>query len=197
MILRKRTSPLRPAAGSLSGIAPGVWLMILLLIAGCASVGSRGEESQQPSEWEMPTEAELRQLHVPQDLPALLPPAPPQTEPKYFVHTVRSEGETLMAISRWFTGDGNNWPNIAQANQDLDPLRIGIGTTILIPENMLVTREAMPKSALPVQSKKKKSAPPSRPPSSSIKEPQLFGPIESTPKINDDSKLAHPLQTLD
>ena len=39
----------------------------------------------------------------------------------YFYHTVSRDGETLSAISRWYTGASSNWPHLARHNPGLNP----------------------------------------------------------------------------
>ena len=78
-------------------------------------------------------------------------PAPPkEAEPRrpkeaFYVHTVRWSGESVSVIAFWYTGDGENWKALAQANPSINPNRIWGGNKILIPENLLKTREPMPK----------------------------------------------------
>jgi len=66
------------------------------------------------------------------------------TKQGYILHRIRCEGETLFAISRWFTGDPNNWRKISDFNKDLDPNTLKIGDEIRIPLYLgLTTREPM------------------------------------------------------
>jgi nucleoid-associated protein YgaU len=58
---------------------------------------------------------------------------------------VRYPGESLSVIAEWYTGDVTNWSQLAKANPELDPDQITIGTTILIPKNLLHTSKPMPK----------------------------------------------------
>jgi len=58
---------------------------------------------------------------------------------------VRYPAESLSLIAEWYTGDAENWPHLAKANSKLDPDHISIGTTILIPKNLLHTNKPMPK----------------------------------------------------
>ena len=73
-----------------------------------------------------------------------LSPPPSKPEPRPYVHKVRYSGEILISIAEWYTGSRNNWTVIAKANPGLDPNRIFIGDTILIPENLLKRRDPMP-----------------------------------------------------
>ena len=63
---------------------------------------------------------------------------------KLWPHKVRHHRETLYSIAQWYTGSGDNWPRLMEANPDLDPRRIHVGDTVLIPENLLKTRRPMP-----------------------------------------------------
>lgn len=101
---------------------------------------------------------------------------PPQ-RPAYFEHKVRWSGESLSIIAKWYTGSLENWKALSKANPKINPSRIHKGQKIRIPENLLKTREPMPKSFLPDVAKGKLKAPPSEPqPPPEEEEPQLFGP---------------------
>ena len=66
------------------------------------------------------------------------------TEQGYIIHRLSCEGETLFAISRWYSGDPNNWRKIKDFNEDLDPNTLRIGDEIRIPLYLgLTTREPM------------------------------------------------------
>ncbi|MCB0360922.1 MAG: LysM peptidoglycan-binding domain-containing protein, partial [Bdellovibrionales bacterium] len=81
--------------------------------------------------------------------------ARPQQAPRYepspeeFSHTVRYYGETLGIIARWYTGKTTNWQLILDANPGLRPERIAIGQQILIPRDLLVRSDALPREAVP------------------------------------------------
>lgn len=123
---------------------------------------------------------------IPQPKPAVPAPKPPaETAPaekiNYYVHTVKWSGETVSIIAGWYTGDIENWKPLAQANPNIDPARIFVGNKILIPEDLLKTREPMPKDFVDgfYPKAKPKTAPPKTvPPSTKDKdeEPDLFGP---------------------
>lgn len=93
------------------------------------------------------------------------PPAPEQQvkappAASYLKHTIRWKGETLIRISRWYTGSGRNWLKIAEVNKALDPNRLKIGDTVLIPEELVQTREPMPAEyRVPASRDRKKEAP--------------------------------------
>ncbi len=80
----------------------------------------------------------------------------------YILHNIRCNGETLFAISRWYTGNPNNWRKIRDFNKDLDPNTLKIGDEIRIPLYLgLKTREPMkcpgrPKRRGKPQERKKK-----------------------------------------
>lgn len=68
--------------------------------------------------------------------------------PRYFEHKILFSGETYANIAGWYTGSADNWKLIQQANPTIKPNKLKIGTTILIPENLLKTTEVMPKKFL-------------------------------------------------
>jgi hypothetical protein len=68
-----------------------------------------------------------------------------ESKTTYHYHKVRYHGESLSVIAGWYTGDVENWPQLAKANSRLDPDHITIGTTVLIPKNLLHTTKPMPK----------------------------------------------------
>jgi hypothetical protein len=70
---------------------------------------------------------------------------------------VRYYGESLSVIAEWYTGDVENWPYLAKANSKLDPDRITIGTTVLIPKNLLHTSKPMPKEFVEAVAKRHKA----------------------------------------
>ena len=103
------------------------WLVRFSLIAGVLIVG--GCNTAPPPE---PVEVEVE------------PPPPVMYE-----HQVRYQGETLGVISRWYTGKSTNWKMIVDANPGMRPERINIGDTILIPQELVVQEEPLPKRAIP------------------------------------------------
>ena len=105
------------------------------------------------------------------------PPVPPAKK-SYFTHAVRFSGETVSIIAGWYTGDIENWKALAEANPNIDPNRIFVGLKILIPEDLLKTREPMPKEFVDGFYRKKEKAPPAKPspPPAKEEEPKLFGP---------------------
>jgi hypothetical protein len=75
----------------------------------------------------------------------------------YHFHKVRYRGESLSVIAEWYTGDVESWHYLAKANPKLDPDRITIGATVLIPENLLHTKKAMPKEFVDAVAKRHKT----------------------------------------
>lgn len=115
----------------------------------------------------------------------------PISETKNFSHIIKWPGENLTRISLWYTGTIENWTRIQELNSSIDPKRIDIGDTILIPENLLITREPMPMGFRGNGKKKKKPAPESLPEESSTSgENQLLNPIDidGTEEINNKEK---------
>lgn len=116
------------------------------------------------------------------------------------VHRVKWKRETLFTISLWYTGSGNNWRRLANINPDIDPGRIHIGNTILIPQDLLKRRQPMPASFLRPTPGKKRSTPLQHPkPPPKIEAPPLYGPIDNgTQSVADENNaLPVPLETLE
>ena len=91
----------------------------------------------------------------------------------------------MSIIAGWYTGDIENWKALAQANPHMNPNRIFVGNKILIPENLLKTREPMPKEFVDSfysKPKKEKPSPKPGPPEKKEEEPKLFGPRERIQK---------------
>ncbi|HSO59419.1 MAG TPA: LysM domain-containing protein, partial [Desulfobacterales bacterium] len=93
----------------------------------------------------MPADTEMAGKISPQHLQSAQPLL--ALEPKYFTHTVRGTGETFIDIARWYTGNGNNWKRLVQANPDINPQRIQIGDAIRVPEEIVIKRRPMTRSA--------------------------------------------------
>jgi hypothetical protein len=105
------------------------------------------------------------------------PAAMPQE--KFFVHKIVKPGENLTNISRWYTGSGDNWSRIVEANPLIDPSRIKIGDAILIPESLVKRREPMPsRYRRTVAEKKEQVSELSSAPLPLIRESELFGPLD-------------------
>ena len=80
-----------------------------------------------------------------------------ESKAAYHYHQVRYPGESLSVIAEWYTGDVENWPYLAKANSKLDPDHITIGTTVLIPQNLLHTNKPMPKEFVEAVAKRHKN----------------------------------------
>lgn len=74
---------------------------------------------------------------------------PPGVAPQYHAHTVTYSGETLALISKWYTGDSENWKRIAAANPKVNPARMQIGTVLQIPLELVKRTEPLPQKAIP------------------------------------------------
>jgi hypothetical protein len=61
-----------------------------------------------------------------------------------YLHTVKYPEETLRIISKWYTGDENNWEAVAKANPYMDYEKMPAGTRVFIPENLLKTLDPLP-----------------------------------------------------
>lgn len=72
----------------------------------------------------------------------------------YISHTVTHQGETLASIAKWYTGSSSNWQVIKEANPELDPRKIRIGTTIQIPRDIALRSDAPPKPKATAVAKK-------------------------------------------
>lgn len=120
--------------------------------------------------------------------PARTPPAAAPAKPAlpegttYFVHTVKFSGETVSIIAAWYLGDKMRFDVLGAANPEINPALIKAGMKIKIPENLMKTREAMPKDFVDgfYAKPRKEKASPSEP--AKEEEPELIGPKESPPK---------------
>jgi hypothetical protein len=134
-----------------------------------------------------------------QAFPQEVRPLPPP-EVKYLNHKIKWSGENLILISRWYTGSANNWKRLAKANPGIDPRRIKIGDSILIPEDLLKTRRPMPIEFLSsATDKKKEPAPPPAKQAVKSDKIELFGPIDTETQTSgvDDSDSPLPLETIE
>jgi len=123
------------------------------------------------------------------------PEAPLPAPPPYFDHTVRWPGENLIRIAWWYTGSGNNWKYIAEANPSLEPRRMQIGDSIQIPVGLLKTRVPMPKSyRIPVARKRKPQSAPVASPLLPDEDIELFGPVDSEARDNTPEEIYTPAE---
>ena len=119
---------------------------------------------------------------------------------QYLKHTITWPGENLIRIARWYTGSGSNWARLVDANPSIEPRRIKIGESILIPEHLLITREPMPKSYLSNRSMPKNDTAVEFDNRSTIsKDVELFGPINTSTQENGPtgSRSPLPLESID
>jgi hypothetical protein len=65
---------------------------------------------------------------------------------QYFLHTSQWSWETMAYVAEWYTGDAKNSKTLADINASVNPEKIAVGSEILIPVNMLRTREPMPRN---------------------------------------------------
>ena len=63
----------------------------------------------------------------------------------YFKHVTKWPSENLACVAQWYTGDPENSKILAKANPKIDPEKIAVGTTILIPDNLVRNRKDLPK----------------------------------------------------
>jgi hypothetical protein len=124
------------------------------------------------------------------------------SQEKLWPHRVRHRNETLFSIAQWYTGSGSNWPRLAKDNPNINPKRIHIGDTILIPEDLLKTRHPMPAGFRgPKRKHRKINRPrlPSTQPPAKNEDVTIYGPIESDqqPGKPEKTKLPVPLETID
>lgn len=66
----------------------------------------------------------------------------------YLEHRVKYPGETLGLISKWYTGNLANWQVITRHNPQLEVNRMQLGSTVLIPSDLVVNNSPLPKRAL-------------------------------------------------
>jgi LysM repeat protein len=125
--------------------------------------------------------------------------APSRVEPTPYVHAVRRSGETLAAISTWYTGSADNWKRLVEANSGLNPRRINVGDKILIPAALMKTQQPMPADFMASKAQVKKNAPTT----SSPKKPtetnriDLFGPIETNEAGENPDVVGLPLESIE
>jgi len=180
-------------------IAKGIWVLILIFIlTGCAYQ----QPSLKPAPEEPPPAVEIKsEIPISKPVTPIVPKSSDleisTSEPRFYLHKIRWQEETLSHIAKWYTGTLKNWKAIAKANPELDPKKIDVGDTISIPEDLLISRKPMPHSFVSASSHKKvMSFPPSKKTSTSSVAPKLFEPIESGPSTiePDAGKLFGPIE---
>ena len=164
-----------------------IMVMLILWPVGCSIFQPAGQEKVPP---ETPVPPATKQaLDSPQDVRPLPPP-----EVKYLNHKIKWPGENLILIARWYTGSAKNWVRLVEANPGIEPRRIQIGDSILIPEDLLKTRQPMPIEFLSAA-----TSPPKTPPSPSAKKAgnsdkiDLFGPVDTEAQKSDADDIDSPL----
>ena len=85
------------------------------------------------------------------------PPSTPPVRPAFedVDHRISYSGETLAGIAAWYTGKSTNWQAIQSANPGLRPNRLNIGQHIIVPGELVVRRDPMPRKFLGDSSRKK------------------------------------------
>ena len=131
-----------------------------------------------------------------------LPASATNTDSLYYSHVVKWQGESLSRISMWYTGSVKNWLTLQEINSAINPKQMKIGDIVLIPEDLIKTREPMPKEFRGTNNKvKRKPAPEAVTELSPERaEPQLFGPIDTQTEEKEDpeeSGLSLSLETID
>ncbi len=76
--------------------------------------------------------------------PRAKPTSPTEEQLNNVRHTVKTQGETLYAIAAWYTGQGQNWKLLVDANPGLNPNRMRIGEVIRIPRKLVLRMQPMP-----------------------------------------------------
>jgi len=178
-------------------MALGLWKVIIkgLLILTCLGminscaqktrIPARYESQPTPSADTIPTPKVASKSPVAAEVPRSTP-----AKPRFYVHKIRWSGETLSHIARWYTGSTKNWKAIVKFNPGINPKLILIGDKILIPEDLLKTRQPMPREFLTASVRKKdslSSAP--EQPSEEPEELELFKPIDTYQPTTESEKL--------
>jgi hypothetical protein len=122
---------------------------------------------------------------------AVFKPTDTVNRPPY-IHTVKYTGETLRVISKWYTGDENNWEAIAKANPYMDFEKMPAGARLFIPENLLKTTDPLSEEFIAASIQKSKPAEEIKP---VVKEEKKKVPVSKPkprPKKDDDFDLIGP-----
>jgi hypothetical protein len=144
------------------------------------------EESETP----LPVEVKLKTATVVPESPSEVVSPSPIPESRFYVHRVRWQGETLFIIAKWYTGSGENWKALSNANPKLNPNIITINDNIFIPEDLMKYRKPMPFS-FPSSFIRKKSVQSYQSNNSSNENDvtEMFGPIETDLPSIDSGKV--------
>ena len=108
-------------------------LAALVGITGCNRMHATAQQESAPSY--IPPDFSQEELNnlIRQNSPTVRP----SPESMMWAHKVRNHRETLFSIALWYTGMGANWPRLVEANPNIDPRRMRIGDTVLIPEKLM------------------------------------------------------------
>ncbi|MGD2096493.1 MAG: LysM domain-containing protein [Desulfobacterales bacterium] len=121
--------------------------MIVVLLFGCATVKEMefNQKYENSKSWFKKKWHTMEAKFSSDDAePSALEPYPKNS--KYVVYQTQWAHETLPGIAEWFTGDSENWRQLAHANPKLNPERIPANTPILIPAK-LVKKKTPPTEA--------------------------------------------------
>jgi nucleoid-associated protein YgaU len=147
--------------------------------------------------------AVLMKTHQPMPADFMNPSAskkrvPSRVEPAPYVHTVRRSGETLVAISRWYTGSADNWKRLVEANNGLNPRRVRVGDKILIPGELMKTQEVMPADFMASKLQENRT-PITNSPNKATESNriELFGPIENNDAVENPGAVGLPLESIE
>lgn len=164
-----------------------IMVMVILLSFGC-SIFQPAEQEKVPPETSVPP-ATKQALDSPQDVRPLPPP-----EVKYLNHKIKWPGENLGLIAHWYTGSAKNWTRLVEANPGIEPRRIKIGDSILIPADLLKTRQPMPIEFLSSATSPQKTPPsPSPKKAGNSDKIDLFGPVDTEAQKSDADDIDSPL----
>jgi len=147
--------------------------------------------------------AALMKTHQPMPADFMNPSAskkriPSRGEPAPYVHTVRRSGETLVAISRWYTGSADNWKRLVEANNGLNPRRVRVGDKILIPGELMKTQEVMPVDFMASRIQENRTPTTSSPnKATESNRIELFGPIENNDAVVNSGAVGLPLESIE
>lgn len=142
-------------------IVNGLFALILIwMFTGCVLPQRPSKPAPLPSL--LPEPAAEPAPEVPTKISVLKKPMPSEQKLEFYVHEVRWPGETISVIAQWYTSTWKNWEDIVKVNSDFDPKMMQMGDKILIPLDLLKTRDPMPRNYLKIPVRKK-DVPPSFP----------------------------------
>lgn len=121
--------------------------MIGLLLVGCATVEEMkiSEKYENSKSW-FKEKWHTMEVKFSSDDDKASALQPYSKNSKYVVYRTQWSYETLSGIAEWFTGDSENWKQLAQANPKLNPKRIPANAPVLIPTK-LVKKKTPPTKA--------------------------------------------------